>query len=230
MEVLDHNPHLLFYAILAGSVVLIRIPLIGKYFRSVNTLLHESGHAFAAILSSGDVIHVELGSDTSGSAYTKSGSKLKALFVSFSGYPFAAAFSGLLIALSVGHQYKWVFYILLTVALLNLAFFVRNTYGLAWLFTFSGLILFVFWIGNNMLSYIFALAVSLISLSETVFSTLIILYLGFSRPRKAGDLTNLAKISGIPAAIWALLITLLVTILVYYTITHYFPSPLQPIV
>ncbi|MHC1773904.1 MAG: M50 family metallopeptidase [Lentimicrobium sp.] len=230
MEVLNRNPHLLFYAILAGAVVLIRIPLIGKYFRSVNTLLHESGHAIAAILGSGEVIHIELGSDTSGSAYTKSGSKLKAIFVSFTGYPFAAAFSGMLIALSVDHQFKWVFYILLTVALLNLAFFVRNTYGLVWLFTFTGLILFVFWIGNTMLSYVFALAVSLISLSETVFSTLIILYLGFSKPRKAGDVTNLAKISGIPAAIWALLISFLVTVLVYYTIKNYFPSPLQPIV
>jgi hypothetical protein len=230
MEVLSLNPHLLFYAVLTGAIIIIRIPLIGKYFRTVNTLLHESGHAIAAILSSGEVINIELSSDTSGSAYTKSGSGIKAMFVSFSGYPFAAAFSGLLLALAVNYQFKWVFYILLTIALLNLTLFVRNTYGIAWLLTFSGLILFTFWIGNTTLSYVFALAVSLISLSESVFSTLVILYLGFSRPRKAGDVTNLAKISRVPAVIWALMISFIVAVLVYYTVVHYFPSPLQPIV
>ncbi len=230
MEVLLRNPHLLFYTVLAGAVLIIRIPLIGKYFRTVNTMLHESGHAIASILSSGEVIHIHLDSDTSGSALTRSGSRLKAVFVSFAGYPFAAAFSGLLIALSVNNQYKWVFFMLLSIALLNLALFVRNTYGIVWLFTFSALIVFIFWLGNNVVSYIFSLAISLISLSETVFSTLIILYLGFSKPRKAGDTTNLAKYSGIPAAIWALIISTLVAVLVFYTIKHYFPFPLQPIV
>ncbi len=230
MEVFTRNPHLLFYAILAGAILIIRIPLIGRYFRTVNTMLHESGHAIAAILTSGEVINIELSSDTSGSAFTKSGSRIKAMFVSLSGYPFAAAFSGLLLALAVNHQYKWSFYILLTMALLNLALFVRNTYGIAWLLTFSGLILFTFWLGNQLVSYAFALAVSLISLSESVFSTLIILYLGFSKPRKAGDVTNLTKITHVPAAIWALVISFLVTLFVYYTVIHYFPSPLQPIV
>ncbi|MFH1121033.1 MAG: M50 family metallopeptidase [Bacteroidota bacterium] len=223
------NPHIMFYLILGGSLLILRMPLIGKYFRTLNTLLHESGHAIAAILTSGEVLKIELGSDTSGSAYTRSGSKLKAMFVSFAGYPAAALFSALMLAFAVNNQPKIVFFILLTVALLNLALFVRNTYGIAWLLTFSALILLIFSVGNNELNYVFTLAVSLISLSETVYSTLIILFLSISRPRKAGDATNLAKISKVPAAIWGLLVSMMVAFIVYYTVFHFFPFPLKPI-
>lgn len=229
MELFNQNPHLVFYFILAGAMLVIRIPLIGKYFRTVNTLLHESGHAIAAILTSGDVVEIELSSDTSGSASTKSGSKGRAILVSFAGYPFAAMFSGFLLAMAVNHQYKTFFVVLFSVALLNLVLFVRNTYGIAWIITFSGLIFFVFWLGNEVVSYIFTLAIGLISLSETVFSTLTIIYLGFAHPRKAGDLTNLAKISKVPAAIWAMIISIVVALVVYYIILHYFPYPLKPI-
>jgi hypothetical protein len=229
-ELFSRNPHLLFYTILAGSVLVIRIPVIGRYFRTVNTLLHESGHAIAAILTSGEVMSIELSSDTSGSANTKSRSKLKAMFVSFAGYPVAALSSGILLAFATSQQPKTVFFLLLSVALLNLALFVRNFYGIVWLFSFSGLILFVFWLGDVTLSYIFTLAVSLISFSETVFSTLIILYLSFSQPKKAGDTTNLARASGIPAAFWGLLITALVSWIVWLTVARYFPFPLKPLV
>ncbi|NTW25625.1 MAG: M50 family metallopeptidase [Lentimicrobium sp.] len=229
MDVFSRNPHLVFYAILASAMLILRIPLIGRYFRTVNTLLHESGHAIAAILTSGEVINVELSSDTSGSAFTKSGSKIKALLVSFSGYPIAAFISGLLIALTVNGQHKIAFFILISIALINLAFFVRNAYGVVWLITFSGLIIFTFWLDNKEVSFISALSVSLISLSESVFSTLTILFLGFHQPRKAGDATNLAKITKVPAAIWSILITMLVGIIVYYTVSFYFPNPFQPI-
>lgn len=229
MTVLSRNPHLVFYAILAGSMLIVRMPLIGKYFRTVNTLLHESGHAIIAILMSGEVISIELNSDTSGTASTKAGSKIKAMLVSFSGYPFAAFMSGIFIALASYNQYKIIFYILISIALINLAFFVRNTFGIAWLMTFSGLIIFTFWLGNKEVSSTAALSIGLISLSESVFSTLTILFLGFNQPRKAGDATNLAKITKIPAAIWGILITLLVGIIVYFVVKTYFPNPFQPI-
>jgi len=228
-EIFYRNPHLLFYGIFAMAAIVLRLPVIGRYFRTVNTLLHESGHALGAILSSGEVVHIELNKDTSGTAYTKSGSKSAAMFVSFAGYPFAAFASGLLIWLTVTNQYNLVFLILLTIALLNLMLFIRNTYGIIWLITFSGLIVLVAWIGNPSVSRIFTLSVSLISFAETIMSTLTIFYLGLTSPRKAGDLTNLAKTSKVPALIWALLITGLVGMIVYFTIINYFPNPLQPI-
>lgn len=228
-ELLNRNPQLLFYGILVLSVIVLRIPVIGPYFRTVNTLLHESGHALAAILTSGEVVHVELNADTSGTAFTKSGSKFRAMLVSFSGYPFAALASGMLIWLSVTNQYRVVFLILLSLALLNLMLFVRNTYGIVWLMTFSGLIVFVAWFDKMPLTSIFTLAISLIAFAETIMSTLVILYLGLALPRKAGDLTNLARASRVPAAFWALLTAGIVAVLVYYTIVFNFPNPLQPL-
>jgi hypothetical protein len=228
-DLYDNNPHLIFYTILAGSLIIIRMPLIGRYFRTVNTLLHESGHAIAAILTSGEVMNIELSSDTSGSAYTRSGSKFKAMFVSFAGYPAAALFSGILIAFAVSGKPISVFFILLSISLLNLALFVRNFYGIVWLLTFSGLVLLIYWLENDKLNYVFSLSVSLISLSESLVSTVIILYLSLIHPRKAGDATNLAKTSKIPAAIWGILISMLVGIILYYTVIHFFPFPLKPV-
>lgn len=227
-ELLNRNPHLLFYSMLALSVVILRLPGIGRYFRTVNTLLHESGHALATILTSGEVVHVELNQDTSGNALTKSGSKSRAVFVSIAGYPFAAFTSGIFIWLVSNNQHKYVLFILLSIALLNLILFVRNTYGIIWLLTFSCLIVCVAWIDIPAVTRIFSLTVSLIAFAETIMSTLVILYLGFTQPRKAGDLTNLARTSKIPAAIWALLIAGIVALLVYYTIASNFPDPLQP--
>lgn len=229
-ELMNRNPHLLFYGIFAIAVIVLRLPLIGRYFRTVNTLLHESGHALAAILTSGEVVHVELNEDTSGTALTKSGSKSRAILVSFAGYPFAALASGILIWLASTNQVKMAFLILLSIALLNLMLFVRNTYGLVWLLTFSGLIVFIAWVDKAPLSRISALAISLIAFAETIMSTLYILFLGLAHPRKAGDLTNLARISKVPAVIWAVLIAGMVSIIVYYTVVSNFPDPLQPIV
>lgn len=224
-ELFSTNPHLLFYAVLGLSVLVIRLPVIGIYFRTVNTLLHESGHALAAIVTSGEVVSVSLSNDTSGTALTKSGSKTGALLVSISGYPVAALLSGIITALSVTGKFRTVFFLLLSVSLLNLILFVRNLYGILWLFTFSGLILLVFWLGNPSASHVFALSVSLISLSETVLSTIIILFLSWSHPKKAGDVTNLARISGIPAPFWGILIATMVAFIVYYTVMGFFPYP-----
>lgn len=224
------NPQLQFYAYLLISVILLRLPLTGRYFRTLNTLLHESGHAVAAILTSGEVIRIELNSDTSGTALTKSSSKFRAFLVTFCGYPFAALASGGLLWLSAHHQYRYVFLILLTICLLNLMLFVRNSYGLVWLITFTIIITFIAWYQHALLTEIFSTLISLIAFAETILSTITIAYLGCFLPKKAGDITNLGRISQIPAFIWAFLLTAVVACIVYYTILYTFPNPVQPIV
>ena len=204
--------------------------MIGRYFRTLNTLLHESGHAVAAILTSGEIIHIELNSDTSGAALTKSSSKLRAFMVTFSGYPFAALASGGLLWLTVHQQYRYIFLILLSICLLNLMLFVRNSYGLIWLFTFSLIIIFIAWYQHSFLTEAFTTLISLIAFVETILSTLTIAYLGFKSPKKAGDMTNLERVTQIPAFFWAFIITGIVALIVYYTILYTFPNLMQPIV
>jgi len=51
-------------------------------------LIHESGHALFALLSSGEVYEVELFSDRSGTATTKTNGKFSRFLVALMGYPF----------------------------------------------------------------------------------------------------------------------------------------------
>ena len=212
-----------FYALLLIAFLLLRIPRLNSYLRTINTLLHESGHALVAILMSGEVIEIKLNSNTSGSALTRTTSKAKAFWVSFAGYPIAALVSLLLMALAHHKDYRTGFLILVSIAIINLIIFVRNNYGIFWLITFS-LILFSI---NAFLPPPIALVlfrfIVLITFIEGVTSTLIIVMLGLTKRKKAGDITLMEKLSGIPASVLALMMVLVVGFITYITISRFFP-------
>ena len=84
------NQTVIFYIFLAISIVLSRLPIIGKYFIGINTLIHETGHALMALFLSGKVHRIDLSSDTSGSALTSTDNKFKSFLVSIIGYPFSS--------------------------------------------------------------------------------------------------------------------------------------------
>lgn len=224
---LQLNEAQVFYATLLLAVILIRIPLIGVYFRTVNTLFHENGHALAAILLNGEVTRIELKNDTSGTALTKTPSSIRAMLVAFSGYPFATLCAALFFWLSVNGYEKAGLLILISLALINLILFVRNTYGIIWLLTFSGIILLVNWLNLPLLTKLFFLVISQIVFAEAIISTLVVFYLGLTRPRKAGDVTILARLSHIPAAFWAILITGIGAGIAWFVMLRFFPPPAQ---
>src|SRR5688572_11763556 len=76
-----------------AAFLICRIPKIGVYFRCINTLIHEVGHALFSILTSGSVERIDLFADTSGAAYTKSKNIFGKLLVPLAGYTFASAAS-----------------------------------------------------------------------------------------------------------------------------------------
>jgi len=129
--------------------ILNRIPYVGKYFRVVNTLIHESGHAVAALIFSGEVYNVELFSDRSGTTLTKRAKSRGGRFlISFSGYPFGSAVAyGLYYLLSIDKS-NMVLYALACIAILNLMFYVRNSCGIFWLVTFTALIFIINYFGS----------------------------------------------------------------------------------
>ncbi len=214
----------IFYASLLLAFVLLRIPRLNSYLRTVNTLLHESGHALVAVLLSGEAMEIKLNSDTSGSALTRTKSKAKAFWVSFAGYPIAALGSMLLMALAYHKDYRIGFLILLSISIINLVVFVRNSYGIFWLTTFS-LVLFSI---NAFLDPSIALVlfrfIALIAFIETLTSTFGIIILGLTKRKKAGDITSMEKLSGIPASVLSLIMALVVGSIAYITIIRFFPS------
>lgn len=218
------NEVLTFYLLLACSFFINRIPYIGSFFRTVNTMLHESGHALGAIVTNGEVVRIELKKDTSGIAETKSKRKWCAFLISFAGYPFAAIASASLLALSVMGYQKIAAFILLSIAMLNLMLFVRNVYGVVWLILFSSLLLVLTNYATDQALKTALIFICLIALTEAFTSTIIVTMLGLSKPAKAGDLRNLYKSSGIPAGFWAIMNFGLVMVILFYTVSHYFPN------
>lgn len=224
---INENSVLAFYSIMALSFFLNRLPFAGVFFRTVNTMLHESGHAIGAILTSGEVVRIDLNKDTSGLAETRSKGKAGAFITSFAGYPFAAAASSLLLVLTIHGQHKIVAFILLSFVMLNLMLFVRNMFGILWLLLFSALIIVSVWYTNDLVLKLLILFVSMIAFTETLASTLVITYLAMTKPKKSGDMANMQKTTGIPAGFWALVNFLIVLGVLYYTVMHYFPGVQQ---
>jgi hypothetical protein len=181
-----------------------RIPYVGKYLRVVNTLIHESGHAIAALITSGEVYTVELFSDTSGTAVTKTKSKFAQFLVSIAGYPFGSAVAFLLFYLISRGECRIVLYILACFSVMNLMFYVRNMYGVFWLITFSALLFVVNFYGGDFLLYLVTVLLSGIMLFEALYSSVELLMLARRKSKSAGDAYSLERLTKVPTMIWAL--------------------------
>jgi len=195
----------IFYYLIVIAFLLPRIPVIGKFFNIINTLVHELGHALMALILQGQVVRIQVFSNTGGVTVTKSKSGFAAFLVSLSGYPFASL-SGLLCAylLSLGYG-SWIVLGLSILFLFMLILWVRNVYGVVWILLFALLngVLF-FYVKNPVYVEIAAWFYTLMILIESVWSSLVLLFLSIKQSDKAGDATNLQAATHVPAVIWSL--------------------------
>jgi hypothetical protein len=201
---LNKEYYYILYALPLVVLIINRIPFVGKFLRVTNTLVHESGHALAALLMSGEIYSVELFGDTSGTAVTKTHSKFGQFVVSIAGYPFGSAIAYLLFYIISKGEYRFVLYILACFSLLNLMFLVRNTYGIFWLVTFTIIIFTMKFYAGDFLLYTFTAWLSGIILFEALYSSIELVIMAKKKSKSAGDAYNLAKVTHIPALIWAL--------------------------
>ncbi|MBP5710092.1 MAG: M50 family metallopeptidase [Bacteroidales bacterium] len=207
----------LVYYFAALTIVLNHIPVIGKFFNVINTVLHEFGHALTALFFQGEVHKIEIFGDTSGSTTTKMHTKAGNIIVSLAGYPFAAAaayFSFLLL----DHNLQTAYIIGLSLLFFFiLVLFVRNPYGWFWILAFCAINIAVIHFGDGTVTDIVSLFYATTITTESITSTFILLYLSITSPERAGDATNLKKFTGVPAFIWSLLFTAF-SIFMCYTI------------
>jgi len=91
------------------------------------------------------------------------------------------------------------------ITVINLAFFVRNEFGLLWCAGFIVL---------NVLFYIqpwiwllqgYYLLIAFILMVESIISPITLILIAVQQPLHAGDATNLQQATGIPSILWALL-------------------------
>ncbi|MFN3341439.1 MAG: M50 family metallopeptidase [Flavobacteriales bacterium] len=186
------------------ALLLLRIPAIGPYFRGLNTMFHESGHAFFALLLTGKFSKVDLHADTSGSCkYTISG-WLRDLFINLGGYPFGTAAAVAMFYFLHKGNTDYVFYGLAGWLILNLLFWVRNRFGWFWILTYGAMLAGCYYLQNEALTYYFLFFSAALNLMEAVYSSLVILWLSADEPGHAGDTTNLRQITYVPAVVWGL--------------------------
>lgn len=195
--------HIFVYLIVAYFIS--NVPFLGRYLAIFNTLIHESGHAIAALLLNGKVYSIKLFSNTAGEALTGQRGWVSSVIISYSGYTFSSITAYACFMLLHKGYIRFILYSLLLIALLNLILWIRNIYGAIWLVSFIALCGWTLQSGSSSLQTNLAYFLSSVLLTQSVSSALQIFMLSIVRRRSAGDATSLANYTKIPAIIWGFL-------------------------
>jgi len=222
---IEDNKTIIFAVSLIISFIILKIPFIGKYFKVVDTLIHETGHAVVALLTNGEVVSIELFSDTSGITKTKTKGFFSRFFVAISGYFFSSAVAYLFLYMVKNNNSYWiVFYILSSISIINLILWVRNIYGIMWIIIFNILIFIIFKYASHDLQYIFSVIISSILLLESVSSSFTILKMSFKNPSLSGDAKILNTSTKIHPFFWGIFFFLQSIFFLYISINLFIPD------
>lgn len=199
----ETHPYL-FYSILVLAFIVTRIPIVGKFFGGLDTLIHETGHALMTLLLSGEVLSIELFSDTSGVAMTRTSNKFKQFLVSIAGYPFSSVMAVILFYMIKAEAIQALLIVLASFAVVTLLLWIRNWYGFFWLLIFITLLTVTFFYADALIQFAVAVFLSAMLLFDAVVKAWIVLYLSLRSPTQSGDAHNLKQITYLPAFFWGL--------------------------
>lgn len=190
------------------TIMLTRFVPFSEFFRNVNTLIHELAHALATLLLSGKVMYIHLFADQSGVTYSAFSEGWMLIPISAAGYPLAALFALLLFKLHASGKETAGLVIVAVLAVVGLALFVRNGYGMLWSAGFAALTIVVAIFAPAWLRKGYYLLIAFICLVESVVSSGVIVALALIDPANAGDAANLTKATFVPAPVWGILFVL----------------------
>ncbi|WP_135556301.1 M50 family metallopeptidase [Paenibacillus cymbidii] len=191
-----------------GSALLTHWIPFSSFFRNVDTMIHEFSHALVAMLLSGKVMAIELYRDHSGVTQAIPTSYWSTIPIAMAGYMFASLFAWALFALYAANRQRAGLNVITAVAALSLVFFVRNPFGVTWLCGFIILNVLMYLLPSDRVRNFYFLLIAFLSLEESVFGPLWLLYLAATSPGQAGDAALLASHSPLPAVFWAALFSL----------------------
>ncbi len=215
---------------LAALILLSNVPY-GNYvlypFALFGTWVHELCHALAAVLVGGAVSQIEVFSDTSGLAYTATGSRWQRAVVSSAGYCGTALGGGLLL---VFRRRAWAGRIglgLLGVAmLLSVVFWVRNVFGTPAIGVIGGLLLLAAWRLPRELSgllYTFLAAATTLDAVTSIQHLYGSSHLVNGQP-SGTDAVAMSELLLLPAAVWATLWLALAVACAFVGLRHALPA------
>ena len=187
------------------AIILTKLPIAGKYFAIVNTLIHEVGHQLASILTFGKAHKIQLSANTEGVAYSSHRFWLGKVVTALAGYVFSSFTAATFFVFIYKGRFDLVIYILLAILVVSLIFWIRNGYGFFWILTFSAGLIWLLWkVEGPLIEYVVLFLVSILFV-ESITSAFEIMSLSFKRPTQAGDTTSLAQLTYfIPAQVWGI--------------------------
>lgn len=193
-----------FFLFVGLAFVLIQIPIIGDYFRIINTVIHESGHAFIALFG-GNVESISLFMNADGITHGTQSIWIIDFITCAAGYFISSLMAFVSFWLIKKKKHTIFIDLLLGIILINLLLWVRNPYGLFWLASFGLLFLALLIKGSQKVIQNMVLVIACILLVESVSTAYDILIISLIQPHAAGDATNLSQLSAfIPAQAWGI--------------------------
>ncbi|MGZ9583500.1 M50 family metallopeptidase [Paenibacillus marinisediminis] len=187
------------------AAVLTRWIPYSSFFRNVDTMIHEFGHALMTLVLSGKVMYIHLFADYSGVTYSTVTDSWKFIPIALAGYTTSALFASLMFALYRRNQLKIGLIAVTLVTLVSVVFFVRNEFGVLWCIGFIVINVIAYLVPWEWLRQGYYLLIAFILMVESVISTLTILAASVTQPLQAGDAANLYNATGVHSIVWALL-------------------------
>jgi len=221
------NPDSILHAsVVAGALLLTRIPYIGKFSRLIDTLVHESAHAAMALLFSGSVERIDLFASTEGAAVTKSKGKLAAIMISLAGYP-GSSLTAFVLSYAIYHEwYAAVMYFFTGVCVMNLLLWVRNGYGIFFLLLFGAMCAAVVYVQQPLLTRLSSWLFVALLWTDALVSSAVVFYLSVTQAKNAGDAYSLRQSTGIPSFFWGMFFLVQAAAFSYLTLAMFFHLPL----
>ncbi|MCL6601669.1 MAG: M50 family metallopeptidase [Paenibacillus sp.] len=207
---------------LVGSAFLTRLIPFSSLFRNLDTMIHEFGHAVVTLLLSGSVLRIELYANHSGVTYSAIQAGGRSILVSLAGYTLASLFALLLFYLYAKGREKWGLVLTSGVAFIMLLLYVRGGFGMIWLSGFIVLNILIIIIMGKRLQKFYYLLLAFLTLEESVLGPLFLVTASFLSPTQAGDASNLAQLTPLPAFLWAVLFFLFSLLCAKWALSFFF--------
>lgn len=218
-----HRIHFLFLLTLVGIAVLFFHSIVFLPFKLFVVLLHETGHAVAALVSGGRVVEIVVHEGVGGHCVTEGGS---AFLIASSGYLGSLVFGGILLWFSLpAGSVRRVGAALGVIVLILTVAFVRNLFGVGFGLLFGSAVLInalkaPLWIARTSMQFLGAVSClyALIDLRDDLFTL-------HSQPT---DASILAGLTGIPALVWSVLwggLSLVLFLVIMKTVYRHSTTP-----
>ncbi|MCZ8513934.1 M50 family metallopeptidase [Paenibacillus filicis] len=193
---------------LVVSAFLTHLIPFSDFFRNLDTMIHEFGHAAVTLLLSGKVMYIELFSNHSGVTYSQVTRHWSLIPIALAGYMTASLFAVFLFRQRAKGRQRFGLQVMTVIAIVALAFFIRNEFGVMWVLGFIVLNTVMLTFMPRWLCDLYYLLVAFLTLEESVFGPFSLILYALQDPAQAGDATNLAKVTPIPSVGWAVFFTL----------------------